>query len=159
MPPCFSSLLSSCPLRWLLGDLISTSQRACFILTHKLLLVKVPPSPCAAFTLVGYLAGSSEGEVLGKALQSVLRVWSDTSALRHMDLRQHLWLSKVAMLGIVCLPAGERSKLQPGERCAYPLSCVSPWTLIEVLLCGSLQCLCILSSGLVCAYPQHCNIW
>ena len=135
---------------------MSTSQRANFLLTHKLLLVKVPPSPYAAFTLVGYLASSTEGEVLGKALQSVLRVWSDTSALRHMDLWQHLWLSRVALLGVVCLPAGERSRLKPGEGGALPLSGV----VIEVLLCGGLQCLCILSSGLVCATcPQHCCVW
>ena len=108
-----------CPLRWLLGDLVPSSQRGSFLLTHKLPLMKVPSSPYAVFTLVGYLAGCSEGEedgVLGKTLQSVLGVWSDASALRHMDLRQHLWLSRVTVLGVACLSARQRARLKPGER-------------------------------------------
>ena len=128
------SLLPMCPLRWLLGDLVPSSQRANFLLAHKLPLMKVPSSSHAVFTLVGYLAGCSKEEeegVLGKTLQSVLGVWSDASALRHMDLRQHLWLSRVTVLGVACLSAGQRAKLKPGERGSVCL-------LTEALFCGYL---------------------
>lgn len=84
--------------------MVLTNQKAKFILTHKLFLVRVPQSLHALHTLVGYLASSKEGrQLLGKSLQSVLEVWSDGSALRHMDSRQHLWISKFIVLAVTCL--------------------------------------------------------
>lgn len=72
-----------------------TNQRALFLLSHKLVLSRVPSSPSSLFSLVGYLAAS--GSLLAKVVQTALEVWGDGSALRHMDSRQHLWISKVSI--------------------------------------------------------------
>lgn len=116
------SLLPSGPLHLLLGELALTSQRAGFLLAHKMVLVKVPPSPHAAFTLVGYLA-STEGLRcrLAQALQAALAVWADASVLRHMDTRQHQWLGQVLVLGVRCLSDSDLATLRPGE---HPCVCV-----------------------------------
>ena len=92
------------------------NQRAGFLLAHKLVLVKVPPSPHAAFTLVGYLA-SSEGlrGLLAQALQAALGVWADASVLRHMDTRQHQWIARLLVLGMACLSDSDLASLKPSE--------------------------------------------
>lgn len=86
----------------LLGDLILNSQKAKFVLTHKLILVRMPSSPNAVYNLIGYLV-SCDPNLLGKSLELTLGVWSDSSALRHMSGAQHQWISSVLMLGINCL--------------------------------------------------------
>ena len=102
------------PLHCLIGDLAVKNQKAKFILTHKLILVRVPPGPFAIHTLIGYLSASEQSrELLVKCLQSILGVWSDGSALRHMDLRQHLWISKFIVLTFACLKERELKELEP----------------------------------------------
>ena len=109
-----SSLLPSSPLHCLIGDLAVNNQKAKFILTHKLVLVRVPPGPYVIHTLIGYLSASEKSrELLVKCLQSVLGVWSDGSALRHMDLCQHLWISRFIVLAFTCLKETEIKELKP----------------------------------------------
>lgn len=101
-----SSVHPSSPLAALIGRDILADRKAKLVLTHKLILVRVPSNPSAAHNLLGYLAGSIAGrELLGKSLQSVLEVWSDATAIRHMDARQHLWISRVLVLGVVLMVA------------------------------------------------------
>lgn len=106
---CTPSLAPPTPLYHLLGGLVSVSQRAKFLLTHKLVLVRVPSSSSsrefAAHNMFGYLLSVEEGggELVGTTLLSALGVWSDSSALRHMDERQHLWISQVIVLAAACL--------------------------------------------------------
>ncbi len=110
------SLKAPTPLYHLLGDLPVTHHKGQFLFTQKLFLVKVPSSPQAVFTLVGYLSSSSPlRQLLGTALQSTLEVWSDGSALRHMDSRQHLWISKLLVLGMTCLSDDDLTHLKPSE--------------------------------------------
>ena len=98
--------------------MVFTNQKAKFVFTHKLFLVRVPQSPLALHTLVGYLSSSKKGqELLGKSLQSVLGVWSDSSAIRHMDSRQHMWISKVIVLGVTCLKEEEMLHNKSGNVC------------------------------------------
>ena len=40
---------------------------------------------------------------MAKTLQTALEVWSDGMSLRHMDSRQHLWISQVVVLGLTLL--------------------------------------------------------
>lgn len=100
----YSSLLPLSPLRSLIGELALKNEKAKFVLTHKLILVRVPSSPHIVHTLVGYLtAADNSRQLLVKSLQSALEVWSDGSALRHMDIRQHMWISRVIVLSFTCL--------------------------------------------------------
>ena len=55
---------------------------------------------------------------MGKSLQSLLGVWSDASALRHMDTRQHMWITQLVILGMTCLRESELETLKPGD-CGY----------------------------------------
>ena len=88
----------------MLGTDILSNHKARLVLSHKLILVRVPSSPSTLHNLLGYLAGSAVGrELLGKALQSALEVWSDGTAVRHMDVRQHLWISRVLVLGVLLM--------------------------------------------------------
>ncbi len=97
----------------MLGDLVVNNQKAEFILTHKLILVRVPSSPSAVYNLIGYLWSC---DILGACLEVVLGVWSDSSALRHMAHKQHLWLSAVLMLGVNCLTQSNKvDEFKPGR--------------------------------------------
>ncbi len=97
----------------MLGDLVLINQRAKFILTHKLVLVRVPSSPNAVYNLIGYLWSC---DMLGETLKLALGVWSDSSALRHMADRQHLWISSVLMLGINCFKESDKfEEFKPSE--------------------------------------------
>ena len=40
---------------------------------------------------------------MSKSLQSALGVWSDAMAIRHMAVKQHLWISRVLALGVTLL--------------------------------------------------------
>ncbi len=54
--------------------------------------------------------------MLGETLELALGVWSDSSALRHMADRQHLWISSVLMLGINCFKeSDEFEEFKPSE--------------------------------------------
>ena len=118
-----SSLLPSSPLHCLIGDLAVKNQKAKFILTHKLVLVRVPPGPYVTHTLIGYLSASEKSrELLVKCLQSVLGVWSDGSALRHMDLCQHLWISRFIVLAFTCLKETEIKELKPSQQSNFFVS-------------------------------------
>ena len=100
-------------LHALLGDIARNNQRSKFILTHKLVLVRVLSSPNAVYNLIGYLWSC---DMLGETLELALGVWSDSSALRHMADRQHLWISSVLMLGINCFKeSDEFEEFKPSE--------------------------------------------
>lgn len=105
------SLLPSSVLNSLIGRAILENHRAKFVLAHKLILIRVPPSPHAVHNLLGYLASDRTGRgLMGKSLQSVLEVWSDETSLRHMDRRQHGWISRVLVLGVNLLRGHEEFK-------------------------------------------------
>ena len=100
----YSCLSPLSPLRSLIGELVLKNEKAKFVLTHKLILIRVPSSPCVAHTLVGYLTATEDSrQLLVKSLKSTLEVWSDGSALRHMDIRQHMWISRLIVLSFTCL--------------------------------------------------------
>lgn len=111
-----SSLSSNPPLHLLIGDLVLMNKKAKFVLYHKLILMRVPSSPYVAQTLVGYLSSTEHArQLLVNSLQSALEVWSDGSALRHMDLRQHLWISRVIVLSFTCLKEREIQPLKASK--------------------------------------------
>lgn len=102
----------------LIGRDLLNNHRAKFILTQKLVLIRVPPSPNAVYNLLGYLASTELGrELLGKSLRSALEVWSDSTSLRHMAGRQHLWLSSFVVLGMTLLEEhGNLETIRPSEQ-------------------------------------------
>lgn len=100
------SLLVSSSFLSLIGrDFLTENHRARLILTHKFLLVRVPSSPHhALFTLLGCMATSHNAlPFLRKSVGAVLGVWSDPTSIRHMDRRQHVWISKIVVLGVSLL--------------------------------------------------------
>jgi hypothetical protein len=106
-----SSLLPSSSLNALIGRGVLTNHRAKFILSHKLILVRVPSSPAALYNLLGFLEGDRTGrELLRKSLFSALEVWSDVTSVRHMDGRQHNWISQLIVLGVTLLRGHEEFK-------------------------------------------------
>ncbi len=97
------SLLDSSPFLSLIGrDFLTGNHRAKLILTHKLLLVRVPSSPHhALYTLLGAMAASHNAlPHLRKSVGAALGVWSDATSIRHMDTRQHVWISQIVVLGV-----------------------------------------------------------
>ena len=112
-----SSLLPSSPLVALIGRDILANHRAKLVLTHKLILVRIPSSPHAVHNILGYLAGSDSGrEMLCRSLLSALEVWSDPTSIRHMDSRQHVWVSKVLVLGVTLLQGHKNlESVRPSE--------------------------------------------
>ena len=113
---------------------MQTSHKACLVLTHKLWLAKVPSKPTAVYNLIGYLSSWEEGrQLLGKCLQTALGVWSDSSSLRRMDSRQHVWICKLLVLGAACL--GTTEPLKSRELASFGCS-VSPtvrlWAVLYV---------------------------
>ena len=100
----------------MLGDLVLTNSKANFLLTHKLILVRVLSSQTAVCNLIGYLSACTASQcLLGKSLELALGVWSDGSALRHMDTKHHLWISKVIVLGVNCLGEKETIEMRPSK--------------------------------------------
>ena len=88
----------------------------------------------AAYSLVGYLASWGEGlDLLGKSLQSALGVWSDSSCVRRMDSRQHLWLCRLLVLAATCLEDHMTQPVRSGD----PLTIFYPFldVVIHVHLC------------------------
>lgn len=105
------------PLYQLLGDMALTNQRAQLILTHKLWLSRLPSNCSAVYSLIGYLMSWQEGRVLlGKSLQSVLGVWSDSACVRRMEARHHLWLCRLLVLGTTSLSLHPARLASLGER-------------------------------------------
>ena len=137
LPP--RSLLPSSVLNLLIGRAILDNHKAKFVLAHKLILIRVPSSPHAAHNLLGYLVSDGTGRgLVGKSLQSVLEVWSDSTSLRHMDRRQHAWISRVLVLGVNLLRGHEEFKDFEQGSCVQSLLVV----LLLLLLLLLLFCLC-----------------
>lgn len=75
------------------------------------------------------------------SLQSSLEVWSDSSALRHMDSRQHLWISKLLVLGVTCLSDSHLAPVKPGECVSGDSDCVLfiYWLVLQRLVMSGIQ--------------------
>ena len=101
-------------MRRLLGDLILLNPKVKFLLTHKAFLVKVPNTRRVLFNLIGYLSGDKlTRTMLVEALLALLDVWGNSSALRHMDHRQHMWLSQLLMLAPQYLDESDITLVRP----------------------------------------------
>lgn len=133
------SLLPSSPFLSLIGrDFLTTNHRAKQILTHKLLLVRTPSSPRHALhNLLGCVAASHNSlHLLRKSVGAALGVWSDSTSIRHMDGRQHLWISQVVVLGVVLLEEyGELEQDKSGEESFvfFPLAYVGSLWLVYAM--------------------------
>ena len=107
--PIHRSLLATCPLYRIIGDLPLTNQHTKFILTHKYFLIRPTAHP---HTLVGYLMCSPKRiPLLNEALKLCLAVWGSASSLRHMSDEQHMKISSLIVLSITCISTRDASFL------------------------------------------------
>ncbi|KAJ8037139.1 Telomere length regulation protein TEL2-like [Holothuria leucospilota] len=83
----------------LLGDAVLNSQKANYLLTSKLLLLRHTENELVLQNIIGYLAAApSRSSLLPLVLSNLLEAWSDSSALKHTSYEQHLYISKAILI-------------------------------------------------------------
>ncbi|CAG04350.1 unnamed protein product, partial [Tetraodon nigroviridis] len=112
----------------IIGNLVLTSKKAQFVLTHKLLLLQYKYETRVLRTLLGYLAADRERRPLliqvvdspaatvhGSVLRAVSQAWANPSAVKHTPIEQQLYVSKALLLSVNLLDGSELQELRSGR--------------------------------------------
>nr|XP_020742051.1 telomere length regulation protein TEL2 homolog isoform X1 [Odocoileus virginianus texanus]XP_020742052.1 telomere length regulation protein TEL2 homolog isoform X1 [Odocoileus virginianus texanus] len=92
----------------LLGNLVTKSKKAQFVMTRKLLFLQYSCSTPVLQSLLGYLAMDSQRRpLLMQALKELLETWGSSSAIRHAPLEQQCYVSKAALICLAHLGEAE----------------------------------------------------
>ncbi|XP_061008489.1 telomere length regulation protein TEL2 homolog isoform X4 [Dama dama] len=92
----------------LLGNLVTKSKKAQFVMTRKLLFLQYSCSTPVLQSLLGYLAMDSQRRpLLVQALKELLETWGSSSAIRHVPLEQQCYVSKAVLICLAHLGEAE----------------------------------------------------
>uniref|UniRef100_A0A8B9Z2M5 Telomere length regulation protein TEL2 homolog n=1 Tax=Bos mutus grunniens TaxID=30521 RepID=A0A8B9Z2M5_BOSMU len=92
----------------LLGNLVTKSKKAQFVMTQKLLFLQYSCSMPMLQSLLGYLAMDSQRRpLLVQALKELLETWGSSSAIRHTPLEQQRYVSKALLICLTHLGEAE----------------------------------------------------
>uniref|UniRef100_A0A8C3YPQ3 Telomere length regulation protein TEL2 homolog n=1 Tax=Catagonus wagneri TaxID=51154 RepID=A0A8C3YPQ3_9CETA len=92
----------------LLGNLVTKSKKARFVMTRKLLFLRFDCTTPMLQSLLGYLAEDSQRRpLLVQALKELLETWGSSSAVRHTPLAQQRHISKAVLICLAHLQAAE----------------------------------------------------
>ncbi|XP_065780066.1 telomere length regulation protein TEL2 homolog isoform X2 [Muntiacus reevesi] len=92
----------------LLGNLVTKSKKAQFVMTRKLLFLQYSCSTPVLQSLLGYLAMDSQRRpLLVQALKELLETWGSSSAIRHAPLEQQRYVSKAVLICLAHLGEAE----------------------------------------------------
>lgn len=92
----------------LLGNLVTKSKKAQFVMTRKLLFLQYSCSTPVLQSLLGYLAMDSQRRpLLVQALKELLETWGSSSAIRHAPLEQQCYVSKAVLICLAHLGEAE----------------------------------------------------
>ncbi|XP_057603585.1 telomere length regulation protein TEL2 homolog isoform X2 [Hippopotamus amphibius kiboko] len=92
----------------LLGNLVTKSKKAQFVMTRKLLFLQYSCTTPMLQSLLGYLAMDSQRRpLLVQVLKELLEVWGSSSAIRHAPLVQQCYISKAVLVCLVHLGEAE----------------------------------------------------
>ncbi|XP_047636937.1 telomere length regulation protein TEL2 homolog isoform X2 [Phacochoerus africanus] len=92
----------------LLGNLVTKSKKAQFVMTRKLLLLRFSCTIPVLQSLLGYLAEDSQRRpLLVQALKELLETWGSSSAIRHTPLAQQSYISKATLICLAHLQEAE----------------------------------------------------
>uniref|UniRef100_A0A4X1VTF2 Telomere length regulation protein TEL2 homolog n=2 Tax=Sus scrofa TaxID=9823 RepID=A0A4X1VTF2_PIG len=92
----------------LLGNLVTKSKKAQFVMTRKLLLLRFSCTTPVLQSLLGYLAEDSQRRpLLMQALKELLETWGSSSAIRHTPLAQQSYISKATLICLAHLQEAE----------------------------------------------------
>eukprot|EP00070_Physeter_catodon_P047486 XP_028354380.1 telomere length regulation protein TEL2 homolog isoform X1 [Physeter catodon] len=99
----------------LLGNLVTKSKKAQFVMTRKLLFLQYSCTMPMLQSLLGYLAMDSQrrsllmqaGPTTHQALKELLETWGSSSAIRHVPLVQQRYVSKAILICLTHLGEAE----------------------------------------------------
>ncbi|XP_059935423.1 telomere length regulation protein TEL2 homolog [Mesoplodon densirostris] len=92
----------------LLGNLVTKSKKAQFVMTRKLLFLQYSCTMPMLQSLLGYLAMDSQRRsLLMQALKELLETWGSSSAIRHVPLVQQRYVSKAILICLAHLGEAE----------------------------------------------------
>ncbi|XP_059752780.1 telomere length regulation protein TEL2 homolog isoform X1 [Balaenoptera ricei] len=92
----------------LLGNLVTKSKKAQFVMTRKLLFLQYSCTMPMLQSLLGYLAMDSQRRsLLMQALKELLETWGSSSAIRHVPLVQQCYVSKAILICLAHLGEAE----------------------------------------------------
>eukprot|EP00070_Physeter_catodon_P047491 XP_028354385.1 telomere length regulation protein TEL2 homolog isoform X3 [Physeter catodon] len=92
----------------LLGNLVTKSKKAQFVMTRKLLFLQYSCTMPMLQSLLGYLAMDSQRRsLLMQALKELLETWGSSSAIRHVPLVQQRYVSKAILICLTHLGEAE----------------------------------------------------
>ncbi|XP_074518579.1 telomere length regulation protein TEL2 homolog [Halichoeres trimaculatus] len=97
----------------IIGNLVLTSKKAQFVITHKLLLLQYKYETRVLRIILGYLrADKDRRPLLIQVLRSVSQAWANPSAVKHTCLEQQLYVSKALLLSVSLLDDTELQELR-----------------------------------------------
>lgn len=97
----------------IIGNLVLTSKKAQFVITHKLLLLQYKYETRVLRIILGYLAADKDRRpLLIQVLRSVSQAWANPSAVKHTCLEQQLYVSKALLLSVRLLDDSELQELR-----------------------------------------------
>ncbi|XP_029075820.1 telomere length regulation protein TEL2 homolog [Monodon monoceros] len=92
----------------LLGNVVTKSKKAQFVMTRKLLFLQYSCTMPMLQSLLGYLAMDSQRRsLLMQALKELLETWGSSSAIRHAPLVQQRYISKAILICLAHLGEAE----------------------------------------------------
>ncbi|XP_012388658.1 telomere length regulation protein TEL2 homolog isoform X2 [Orcinus orca] len=92
----------------LLGNVVTKSKKAQFVMTRKLLFLQYSCTMPMLQSLLGYLAMDSQRRsLLKQALKELLETWGSSSAIRHVPLVQQRYVSKAILICLAHLGEAE----------------------------------------------------
>ncbi|XP_065748830.1 telomere length regulation protein TEL2 homolog [Phocoena phocoena] len=92
----------------LLGNVVTKSKKAQFVMTRKLLFLQYSCTMPMLQSLLGYLAMDSQRRsLLMQALKELLETWGSSSAIRHVPLVQQRYVSKAILICLAHLGEAE----------------------------------------------------
>ncbi|XP_007453641.1 PREDICTED: telomere length regulation protein TEL2 homolog [Lipotes vexillifer] len=92
----------------LLGNVVTKSKKAQFVMTRKLLFLQYSCTMPMLQSLLGYLAMDSQRRsLLMQALKELLETWGSSSAIRHVPLVQQRYISKAILICLAHLGEAE----------------------------------------------------
>ncbi|XP_062507902.1 telomere length regulation protein TEL2 homolog [Corticium candelabrum] len=93
-----------CLVSHLVGDVVLTSSKVKFLLTHKLILTQFYSKVSVLLNIIFYLAGSdTRRQLMIETLMKVIDVWGDASALNHSSYEQHFYITQAVHILTRCL--------------------------------------------------------
>nr|XP_030728054.1 telomere length regulation protein TEL2 homolog isoform X1 [Globicephala melas] len=92
----------------LLGNVVTKSKKAQFVMTRKLLFLQYSCTMPMLQSLLGYLAMDSQRRsLLMQVLKELLETWGSSSAIRHVPLVQQRYVSKAILICLAHLGEAE----------------------------------------------------